>query len=158
MPLLTPPLLWFGIVFLAFVCWCVYRFFTRPGSRISALRDWLAYIAISVALVVAIVLFAAYGPDKSPIDRKWIGFAFNALFVFGYTLKVVRPLWTKPTLWVVIGGLVLLHGIIGWVVISRVGRIPLVWYVPVDVAEIWAVLVLIQMACRALLPPMQKPN
>jgi hypothetical protein len=53
---LTPPLLWFEIVVLALVCWCIYRFSKRPGSRIGALRDWLAYIAISVALVVVIVL------------------------------------------------------------------------------------------------------
>jgi len=154
----TPPLLSLEIIVLVLVCWCIYRFSKRPGSRIGALRDWLAYIAISVALVVVIVVAAVYGPEKSSVDAKWISFVVNTVFVFGYTLKVVRPLWTKPKLWAVIAGFVLPHGIIGWAVISRVERIPLVWYVPVDIAEIWAALIAIQLACRALLPPMDKPS
>jgi hypothetical protein len=155
---LTPPLLWFEIVVLILVCWCIYRLRKRsPGSRIAVLRDWLAYIAIGIALVVAIVTFAAYGPKKSPIDAKWVAFAVNTVFVFGYTLRIVRPLWKKPKLWVVLSGLILLHGIIGCFVISRVERIPLIWYAPVDMAEIWAVLIAAQMACRELLPPTRKP-
>ena len=106
----TPPLLSLEIIVLVLVCWCIYRFSKRPGSRIGALRDWLAYIAISVALVVVIVVAAVYGPEKSPVDAKWISFVVNTVFVFGYTLKVVRPLWTKPKLWAVIAGFVLLHG------------------------------------------------
>jgi hypothetical protein len=155
---LTPPLLWFEIVVLLLVCWCIHRLRKRsPGSRIAVARDWLAYIAISVALVVAIVIFAAYGPKKSTVDAKWIAFAVNTVFVFGYALKVLRPMWNKPKLWMVLSGLFLLHGIIGWLVISRVERIPLIWYAPVDVAEIWAVLIAAQMACRELLPPIRKP-
>ncbi|HET7205806.1 MAG TPA: hypothetical protein VFI95_04420 [Terriglobales bacterium] len=152
----TPPLVWFWTVFVALICWCVHRFLTRPGSRIAAIKDWLAYVAIGIALVVGIVLLAAYGPDKLPIEPKWIGFAFNALFVFGYTLKVARPLWAKPKLWAVVAGAVLLHAIVGFSVLVRVGRIPLVWYVPVDMAEIWAALIAIQAACRTTLPPMQE--
>ena len=158
MPWLTPPLLWFEIVVLILVCWCIHRIRKRsPGSRITGLRDWLAYIAISVALVIVIVIYAAYGPEKSPIGTKWIAFAINTVFVFGYTLKIVRPLWKKPKLWAALTGLVLLHGIIGWLVISRVERIPLIWYVPVDMAEIWAALIATQLVCRELLPPTHKP-
>ena len=107
---------------------------------------------------MVIVVTAVYGPEKSPIDAKWIAFAVNTVFVFGYTLKIVRPLWTKPRLWAVVSGLVLLHGIIGWAVISSVERIPLLWYVPVDMGEIWTALIAIQLACRRLLPPMDKPG
>jgi len=153
---LTPPLLLFVIVFFSLISWCVHRFLTRPGPRIAALRDWLAYIAISVALVVGIVLVAIYGPKKSPIDWKWICFALNTAFVFGYILKFVRPLWVKPRLWLVIAILVLLHGVVGLAVISRVEQIPTVWYVPADMAEIWAALIAIQWACRAPLPPVEK--
>jgi hypothetical protein len=155
---LTPPLLWFEIIVLALVCWCIYRFSKHQGSRIAVFRDWLAYIAIGIALVVVLVVAAIYGPEKPPVDAKWIAFAVNTVFVFGYTLKVVRPLWTKRKLWVVVMGLALLHGIIGWIVISRVERVPLVWYVPVDMYEIWVALIAIQWACRTPLPPMDKPN
>jgi hypothetical protein len=155
---LTPPLLWFEIIVLILVCWCIYRFSRRRGSQIAALRDWLAYIAISFGLVAVIWVAAVYGPKESPVDAKWIAFAVNSVFVFGYTLKIVRALWTKPKLWAVFTGLGLLHGIIGWEVISRVERIPLLWYVPVDMAEIWAALVAIQLACRAVLPTADKPS
>src|SRR5690348_11667097 len=108
---LTLPLLCFEIIVLALVCWCVYRFSKRPGPRVGALRDWLAYIAISVALVVVIFVAAVYGPKKSSIDTKWIAFAANTLFVFGYALKIAWPLRTKPRFWAVIIVLVLIHGI-----------------------------------------------
>lgn len=150
---LTPPLLWLEIIVAALVCWCVYRYKKQPGSRIVS---WLAYIAIGVGLVLGITLNAFYWPDKSPVDWKWVAFAINTTFVFGYVMKCVRPLWAKPTLWTVVAGLLLLHGIIGWFVISRFEQVPLLWYVPVDLAEIWAVLVAVQLACRALLPAMQK--
>lgn len=133
----------------------------RPSTEPRGARIWRRVIeldvevSIAVALVIGIVLYAIYGPKESRIDAKWFAFAANTVFVFGYTLKVVRPLWTKPKLWAVFTGLVLLHGIIGWAVISRVERIPLVWYIPVDMAEIWAALIAIQLACRALLPPVQ---
>lgn len=152
---LTPPVLWFEIIVVVLVSWCVYRFKTRPGSRIVALRSWLAYIAISIALVVGILLYALYGADKSPVDGKWIAFAANSVFVFGCVVQFVRPLWPRPMLWAVIAGLLLLHGIAGWAVLSTFGRIPLLWYVPVNLAEIWAALIAVQVACRTTLPPMR---
>jgi hypothetical protein len=155
---LTSPLLWFEIGILILVFWCIQRLKkTSPGSRLAVLRDWLVYIAIGVTIVVAVVIFAAYGPRESPVDAKWIAFAINTVFVFGYTLKVLRPLWNKPRLWMVLSGLVLLHGFIGWLVVSRVERIPLLWYAPVDMTEIWTILVAVQLACRELLPPIRKP-
>jgi hypothetical protein len=42
----------------------------------------------------------------------------------------------RPKLWEVLAILFLLHGTIGALVISRFERIPLIWYVPVDAAEI----------------------
>ena len=133
---LTPPLVWFEIVVLALIGCCIYRFSRHRGSRIAALRDWLAYVAISVALVVVIVVAAIYGPEKSPIDAKSIAFTVNTVFVLSYTLKVVRPLWTKRKLWAVIPCLILLHGIIGWVAIPESSGFH--WlYVPVHMGEIW---------------------
>lgn len=155
---LTPPLLWFEIVVLILVCWCIRTLRKKSsGSRIAVVRDWLAYIAISVALVVAIAIFAVYGPKKSPFDARWIAFAVNTVFVFGYAIKLLRPLWNKPKLWMVLSGLILLHAIVGWLVISRVERIPLIWYAPLDMAEIWAVLFAAQMVCRELLASIRKP-
>lgn len=155
---LTPPLLWFEIIVLALVWWCIHRIRKRwTASPAVVVRDWLAYIVISVALVVAIVIYAAYGPRRSLVDAKWVAFAINTAFVFGYTLKVVRPLWKKRRLWLVLSGFILLHGIIGSLVVSRMKRVPITWYVPIDMGEIWAVLIAAQTACRALLPPADKP-
>jgi hypothetical protein len=116
---------------------------TRMRRRLLELA---AEVAIAGALVIGIALYVIYGPKEPAVDWKWIAFAVNTIFVFGYALKFVRPLWTKPKLWAVVAGLVLLHAFIGWAVISRVERIPLVWYVPVDMGEIWAALNIIQWA------------
>jgi hypothetical protein len=155
---LTSPLLWLEVIVLALVCWCIYQFSKRSAGRKAVLRDWLAYTAIGVGLVVIIFVAAVYGPKKSPIDAKWIAFAANTVFVFGYALKIAWPLRTKPKFWLVVIGLVLMHGMIGWAAFSRVERVPLVWYIPADIAEIWVALIAIQWACRAPLPPMNKPS
>ena len=153
---LSPPLLWFEIVVFALVGWCIYRFSKRPGSRIAALRVWLAYVAIGIALVVAILIWANYGPNhetRALAQWKWVGFVVNTLFVFGYTMRVARPLWRKPKLWGVISGLLILHGIGGWSLLSRFERIPLLWYVPIDLGEIWAALTVIQLVLPFSPPP-----
>ena len=110
---------------------------TRVAQRLLELT---IEIAIAVALVIGIVAYAFYVPNESRIGAKWVAFALNTVFIFATALKQMRPLWTRPRLWGVSAVLVLLHVTIGAVMLSRVERIPLIWYAPFDLAEIQGVL------------------
>lgn len=121
-----------------------------PAEKKSRIRrraiEFIIEVVIAVTLVAGIALYAIYGPKQSLIDGKWIAFAANTAFVIGYALKFTRPLWRKPKLWAVFCGLLLMHGMVGWSVISKAERIPLVWYVPADMFEIWAALIVVRWA------------
>jgi hypothetical protein len=109
-------------------------------NRSHRVRDFFLYIVIGVAVAALAILLGVHqakkpvsGPD---LPFKWIAFALNTAFVFDSSLGATRPWLKRPKLWEVLAILFLLHGTIGALVISRFERIPLIWYVPVDAAEI----------------------
>jgi hypothetical protein len=109
----------------------------KNGSH--RVRDFFLYIVIGVAVAaLAIVLgvHQAKAGQRPDLAFNWIAFALNTAFVFGSSLRATRPWLKKPKLWAVLAILFLLHGTIGALAISRFERIPLIWYVPVDAAEI----------------------
>jgi heme A synthase len=111
----------------------------KLNRRSHRLRDFSLYILIAVAfagLSILLGMHAAKTGQRPDIAFKWVGFALNTAFVFGSTLRVMRPFLRRPKLWAMMVGLLLLHGSLGAVVILRVERIPLIWYVPIDAAEI----------------------
>jgi len=108
-------------------------------NRFHRVRDFFLYIVIGVAVAALAILLGVHQAktgQRPDLAFKWIAFALNTAFVFGSSVRATRPLLRKPTLWAVLAVLFLLHGIMGALVISRLERIPLIWYVPVDAAEI----------------------
>lgn len=97
-------------------------------------------VVIAVALVVGIALYALHGPTRPVIEAKWVGFAGMTAIVFGNVVKVARPLWGKTKLWIALAALLLLHLILGWSVIRQFERVPLVWFVPATVVEVFVLL------------------
>jgi len=109
------------------------------NRRSHRLRDFSLYILIAVAVAGFAILLGVHSAktgQQPDVAFKWPGFALNTLFVFGSSLRAVRRFLKRPKLWAMVGGFLLLHGTIGALVIYRVERIPLIWYVPVDAAEI----------------------
>ena len=112
---------------------------TTLKNRPHRVRDFLLYVVIGVAFAaLAIVLGVHQAKTGQPTDFafKWIGFALNTAFVFGSSIKATRPWLKKSKLRIVLAILFLLHVTIGALVVSRFHRIPFIWYVPVDAAEI----------------------
>jgi|HubBroStandDraft_4_1064222.scaffolds.fasta_scaffold34875_1 hypothetical protein len=108
-------------------------------NRSHRVRDFFLYIVIGVfvaALAILLGVHQAKTGQRPDLAFKWIAFALNTAFVFGSSLRATRPWLRQPKLWAVLAILFLLHGTIGALVISRFERIPLIWYVPVDAAEI----------------------
>ena len=108
---------------------------SKPNRR-KRLLELSLEVAIGVAIVIGVLLYAEYGPDKSPIDGKWIIFGLNTAFVFGWVIKLTRPFWKEARLWTTLACLLMAHGVAGWLVLRPIERVGTVWYVPVVVAEI----------------------
>lgn len=111
----------------------------KLNHRPHRLRDFSLYILIAVAfagLAILLGVHAAKTGQQPDVAFKWVGFALNTAFIFGSSLRVVRQSLKRPKLWAMVAVLLLLHGAIGALVISRVGRIPLIFYLPVDIAEL----------------------
>jgi hypothetical protein len=113
-------------------------FMRRLKNRSHRVRDFFLYIVIGVAfagLAIVLGVHQAKTGQRPDLAFKWIAFALNTAFVFGSSVRATRP-WLKKSKLSVLAILFLLHGTIGALVISRFERIPLIWYVPVDAAEI----------------------
>lgn len=106
-------------------------------------------VAIAVAFVFGIALYAIYGQKKFPVDGKWVVFGLNTAFVFGTVIKLTKPLWKKAKLWLTLSSLLVVNGLAGWMVLRGIESVGTVWYVPVVLAEIY---VIVQILERAFTP------
>jgi hypothetical protein len=102
---LAPELLALLVPLFAMMGWCVYRF-VRRGASLVTLRDWLAYLAIALLIVVVIVV-AAYKNVRPEAWMQWITPIATAGFAFGIPAKHYwRDVRNPRFLWTLIALLV----------------------------------------------------
>lgn len=80
------------------------------NRRSHRLRDFSLYVLIAVAvagLAILIGVHSAKTGQQPDVVFKWVGLALNTVFVFGCSLRAVRPFLKRPKLWGVAGGLLL---------------------------------------------------
>ena len=82
------------------------------------IRDVFIEVAIAIALVCLILLYAAHGPRDSRLAFRWVGPVLFTAVAFGYPLQAFRPYWKRLAFWVPIGILFGLH-LAGYVVLLR---------------------------------------
>ena len=72
-------------------------------GTVSRIRDFGVYVAIAIAVYVAIVLFAFNTTQPiSDFEFNWIGLAGVTVVVFGETIRTSRRLWREARFWYVI--------------------------------------------------------
>jgi hypothetical protein len=111
----------------------------RPGTTrrrpLLRVRDFLLYLGIAIALVVATILIAVY-TDLEPVWLfKWIGFAFTTVLVFGDTVRLNRPNWRHRAFWIPLLAGLLAQTVAGILLLRRIVSVPtVVWafVIPVD--------------------------
>jgi hypothetical protein len=72
------------------------RKLNRPSHR---LRDFCLYIVLSIAIVALVALLAVHQAktgQRPDVAFRWVAFALNTAFVFGYSLRGART-WLKQT-------------------------------------------------------------
>ena len=105
----------------------------------ARLRDFVVYVAISVAFVVLL----AVGEIKHPswFDWKWIAFALNTAVFCGYVVHWFQNVWRLPKFWLALFSLLALHSL-GFVsVLHSIEHFPLIWYAVLVPLELQAAIV-----------------
>jgi hypothetical protein len=118
-------------------------------------RDTLLYVAISVALVAGIVVWAFHSAHTNTdidINNRWIAFSFTALFVFGFAAKDFRHHQGRPVFWATFAALLAAH----FAILSRVfpahEQVPFLRAIPLSIAEMFAVYILLGVSGFPLKP------
>jgi hypothetical protein len=112
----------------------------RSGASVlTRIRDFVLYILISLAVVVAIVLYAEYGPEAELSDFRWGALVCMALVTFGYPLKWYRSSWHAWQFWCAFGFLVVAHFTVYILALRRVEQFGVLWFAILNPLE-WAVI------------------
>jgi hypothetical protein len=123
---------------------------TRKRVLILSL-EILLVIAAGIAVAGALLFYAAVGPFSWMPSVRWWSLAGTTALVFWAVVKQFRHHWHRLSFWLEIAGLLAAHLSAYTVVLLRVPRWRLVWFVPASVVEGGVlVLVLAKVAGRAL--------
>ncbi len=88
-------------------------------------RRWYAYIAIALALVVAITIWAFEDPHKfNHAYDPWVQFGILTLVIFGYLMKWFWRYRSSVNFWLLYAFLLTAHCAVFLRIVSRSGRWP----------------------------------
>jgi ribose/xylose/arabinose/galactoside ABC-type transport system permease subunit len=81
----------------------------------NRIRDFSAYIAVGLCLALVCLWFA-----ERDIDVKWLSLAIETCLVFGCTIGWLKRLWRRPSFWISLGVLFIVHLIAFGLVLQHV--------------------------------------
>lgn len=99
----------------------------------------LLYLGIAVSFLLACGLFAAiaiYIGRIREVPVGWFGLAGFTPLVFWGVIKSLRNCWDRPTFWLAVMALLLLHVLAFVGVLVRYPRWPLLWFIPISFVEV----------------------
>ncbi len=114
---------------------------TKPLTFTRVLIRFLIYVGIAVVFLAVmagwVVLSARLGVGMLPV--RWIGLAINTPIVFWYPAHEHKQHWHRPSFWVTLTGLFILHVLAFTVLLRNYPEWRLLWFVPTDLIEMWGV-------------------
>jgi hypothetical protein len=128
---------------------------SRTHENRRLVRDWLLYISIGIVVVLAavgIAVFEARNNIEPGLPLKWLGFIGASAIIFAYSLRSSREIWNRAYFWPVFVVILSLHAGIGVLLLSRLSRVPLVFFAFLPPIE----LPLIQASLRKLVATSSK--
>jgi hypothetical protein len=94
------------------------------------LRDYGLYAVIAVTLVIALIGVAEHVHTAISITTmKWLGLAAQTPILFGYAIVDNRRFWKRLSFWTAISGLLFIHLVIFWGVLTHVEAWSPLWFV-----------------------------
>jgi hypothetical protein len=110
------------------------------------------YVAVGLAVLASIILYANATGRKSDFPVRWVGLVLNTPLVFWLLIRTRRDFWRTALFWAAIGALFVLHSAVYTVLLLKVDQWPLVWFVPCVVVEV----LVFSVALNSLFPPWKR--
>jgi hypothetical protein len=110
-------------------------------------RDLLLYGVIGILIAAAAILGGIYNARarlSHETITKWIGFGIMTALVFGNGIKFSRHLWNRRMFWIVLGGFVVLHLIVGVLAVSKAEKVGLLAFAVATPIEYFALVNLVE--------------
>jgi hypothetical protein len=120
----------------------------RPNG---CLIDLLLYTAIGLGVVAFAAIYALHAVrtgGNGQLPLKWIGLAGQTGVVFGYVGRAMRSYWKNRRFWAGYLGFFAAHLVAYVVVLLRVERFPLLWFVVIGYIEWVALAYLLELVLR----------
>ena len=105
---------------------------TKVASR------FLLYVGIALGVLVAIaltILIGAYVGYTHEPSVGWLGLAGFTPLIFWSVVKSLRNRWKRPSFWLAVAALLVLHILAFAAVLTHYPRWPLLWFIPVSFIE-----------------------
>lgn len=107
----------------------------KPASR-SVGNRILADVALGIGIIVASVLFALLSIYTGKrISVGWLGLVGFTPLIFWLVSRSQRRYWKRPTFWLAMTALLVLHVLAFVAILLRYPQWPLLWFVPVSLVE-----------------------
>jgi hypothetical protein len=111
----------------------------------AKVADRIKLLATGIAVAGAGIAYAIYGNDD--VDPRWIGLAVNTFVLLGCMMHFNRKLWRVAKFWTVLGLLTVGCFTASLLILLRVSKFPLLWFVPVSVVEAFSFQSIIEKYC-----------
>ncbi len=112
------------------------------------MRDLAIETGIGLVVVAVVCLSALYIQPGHGIDVRWFGLLGTTYVTFAYPIRTYCHYWRKHFFWIAIGGLLIVHLSAYVIVLLRVERWGLSWFVVITVLEWQAIFPILGWACK----------
>ena len=108
-------------------------------------RDLLIYVALSLALVAGLFIYAVYSSGHhrdidSDFNSRWAVMLLSAATAFGFTIGEMRHHRRNRKFWAVVFGLLIAHFVALVQIIPAGSRLPFIAFFPISVIEYFLIL------------------
>jgi hypothetical protein len=113
----------------------------------TSIRDLMLYVAVGLAVVGFAVFYGVYsartgGSGRLPL--RWVSFFPTTALVFWLAVKPFRRYWRRLSFWLEVGALLVAHGVIFAILLTKIPEWPLLWFVPTSLAEVALILLILE--------------
>jgi hypothetical protein len=104
------------------------------GLGWRVLRDVGIGLAALVAIALLVMILGSTG-YHGELPAWWFGLAGFTPLVFWFVIKPFRYCWKRPTFWLAVAALLVVHLLAFGAVLPHYPRWPLLWFIPTSYVE-----------------------
>src|ERR1700674_2396197 len=97
-------------------------------------QRFLLYIGIALAVLVVFAVAIVLSKGTT-VSAEWIGLVVYTSGLFWVTIRQSREYWRRPSFWLAIAGLLVVHLLAFVAILRAYHRWHMIWFIPVVIVE-----------------------